>query len=59
MYMSFGWGRLLLPLRGALDSLMGLLHVALRSGGAWVEVLHHSFSGEDGAPFEETTSACF
>ncbi len=48
-----------MPLRGALDSLMGLLHVALRSGGAWVKVLRHSFGGEVGAPFEETMSDCF
>jgi len=46
-------------LRGALDSMMGPLHVALRSGGACVEVSRHSFGGEVGAPFEETMSDCF
>ena len=48
-----------MPLRGASNSLMGPLHVALCGGGTWVEVSRDSFGGEIGAPFEEAASDCF
>ncbi len=38
---------------------MGTLHVALRSGGTWVEVSRDSFGRGMGAPFEEATLDCF
>ncbi len=38
---------------------MGLLHVALCRGWAWVQVPPHSFGCQVGAPFEETTSDSF
>ncbi len=38
---------------------MGPLHVALCSGGTWVEISRDSFGREIGAPFEEAESDCF
>ena len=38
---------------------MGPLHVALCSGGTWVEVSCYSIGGEIGAPLEEASSDCF
>jgi hypothetical protein len=38
---------------------MGPLHVALCRGWAWVQVPHHSFGCQFGAPFEETVSDSF
>ena len=38
---------------------MGSLHVALCSGGTWVEVSRYSFGGDIGAPFEEASLDCF
>ncbi len=51
----FSW----LPLHGAVNSLMGPLHVALCGGWAWVHVPCHSFGCQVGAPFEETASDSF
>ncbi len=54
-----GWVLLWLPLRGAANSLIGPLHVALCGGWAWVQVPRHSFGSQVGAPFEETASDSF
>ena len=57
--MQVGWGLSRMWFCGALNTLMGPLHVALCGGGTWVEVLCYSFGGEIGAPFEEASSDCF